>query len=345
MENSTQQLASDNYSGACPAALEALAKANTGYAESYGNDPWTQQACDRLRQVFDCDCEIFFIFTGTAANALALAQICEPFHSVIASDTAHIVTDECGAPGFFSGGSQILTSPHAGGKLPLAAIDYWVDKRSDIHYPKPRAVTLTQATECGTVYTVREVTSLGIAAHRRNLVLYMDGARFANAVAALGCSPADLSWRAGVDVLALGGTKNGGVLGDALLFFRKDLAEDFSYRCKQSGQLASKMRFISTQWLGMLDQETWLANARHANEMAARLASKLQKLPHVRLLFPVEANAVFAEIPVRAAKHLEANGWHFYSFIGAGGIRLMTSWNTLPETVDRFADDCAAALR
>lgn len=341
----TQQLASDNYSGACPAATEALLAANAGYAPSYGEDHWTREACDRLREVFECDCEVFFVFNGTAANALTLAQICAPFHSVIAADIAHIETDECGAPEFFSGGSKLLTTPSVNGKLAPAAVDYWVDKRTDIHYPKPRVLTLTQSTECGTVYTPEEVAALTAAAHRRRLVVHMDGSRFANAVAGLHVSPAALSWQAGVDVLALGGTKNGGIIGEALLFFRKELAADFNYRCKQAGQLASKMRFISAQWLGMLEDGRWLANAANANAMARRLAEQLRALPGVSLEFPVEANALFVELPKAAQQKLLASGWHFYNFIGNGGIRLMTSWNTLPETVDRFAADCRAALR
>lgn len=339
-----QQLASDNYSGACPAACDALLSANAGYAPGYGEDHWTREACDRLREVFECDCEVFFVFNGTAANALSLAQICHPFHSVIAADIAHIETDECGAPEFFSGGSKLLTTPTVNGKLAPEAVDYWVDKRSDIHYPKPHVLTLTQATECGTVYTPDEIAALAAAAGRRKLVVHMDGARFANALAGLGVSPADLSWRAGVDVLALGGTKNGGFFGEALLFFRKELAADFNYRCKQGGQLASKMRFVAAQWLGMLRNGTWLANAAHANTMARRLAEQLQAIPGVALKFPVEANALFVELAPEAQRKLQALGWRFYNFIGNGGIRLMTSWDTLPETVDRFAADCRHAV-
>lgn len=344
MSEKPQQFASDNYSGVCPEVFSAINQANLNYAESYGNDVWTEKACTLIREKFECDCEVFFVYTGTAANALTLAQICTPFHSVIAADTAHIVTDECGAPGFFSGGSQIFTAPNILGKLPAEAVDYFVNKRSDLHYPKPRAVTITQSTECGTCYTVEEIKSIADRSHRHNLFLQMDGARFANALAAQNCTPADLSWRAGVDVMTFGGSKNGAMLGEALIFFRKDLAEDFSFRCKQSGQLGSKLRFISSQYLGLLQDDLYLANARHANNMAKKLAAGLQVLPGIKLLFPVEANAIFAEMPPALAEHLEQAGWHFYNFIGSGGIRLMTSWNTRPETVETFLSDCRQGI-
>ncbi len=335
-----QQLASDNYSGACPEVMAALFNANHGYVSSYGEDSWTQAACDRIREVFETDCEVFFVFNGTAANALSLAQLCAPFHSVIAADVAHIETDECGAPEFFSGGSKILSRTAVNGKLTPEDIHYWVGKRSDIHYPKPRVVTLTQSTELGTVYTVEELQALSEAARNCGLAVQMDGSRFANAVAYTGASPADLSWRSGVDVLALGGTKNGGMIGEAVLFFRRKLGEDFAYRCKQGGQLASKLRFLSAPWLGLLQDSRWLANAAHANAMAARLAQQLAAIPGVELRFPVEANAVFVNLPGPVQTGLLNRGWHFYTFIG-GSARLMCSWNTRIETIDRFAADCA----
>ena len=344
MDKKPQQLTSDNYSGVCAEVLDAVTQANLNYAESYGNDFWTEQACSLIREKFECDCEVFFVFTGTAANALTLAQICTSFHSVIAADTAHIVTDECGAPGFFSGGSQIFTAPAVQGKLPAEAVEYFVNKRSDLHYPKPRAVTITQSTECGTCYTAAEIRSIAELAHSYDLCLQMDGARFANALASQKCSPAELSWKAGVDVMTFGGSKNGGMLGEALIFFRKDLAADFSYRCKQSGQLGSKLRFISSQFTGLLQDDLYLRNAAHANNMAKKLAGDLQQLPGVKLLFPVEANAVFAEIPNRLAEYLEQTGWHFYNFIGSGGVRFMTSWNTTSETVEAFLSDCRQGL-
>ena len=268
-----QHFASDNYAGICPEALEALIAANnSGHEPAYGDDSWTNQVCDRLRDLFQTDCEVFFVFNGTAANSLALASLCQSYHSVICHELAHIETDECGGPEFFSGGSKLLTAPGIGGKLTPDAIEAVVTRRADIHYPKPKVVTLTQSTEVGTVYTVEEVRAIAAIAKRRHLKVHMDGARFANAVAALDVHPSEITWRAGVDVLCFGGTKNGLPVGEAVVFFDRSLADDFAYRLKQAGQLASKMRFISAPWLGLLDNDVWLRNARHANAMA-RLAA------------------------------------------------------------------------
>lgn len=270
-----RQFASDNYSGICPEAWAAMAEANADHAGSYGNDRWTQRATDLLRDIFETDCEVFFVFNGTAANSLALAALCQPYHSILCHELAHIETAECGAPEFFANGSKILLLPGAHGKIDPAEIERVVKKRTDIHYPKPGALSLTQATETGTVYSVTEVQTLAETAHRLGLRVQMDGARFANAVASLGVAPAEITWRAGVDVLCFGGSKNGIALGEAVVFFNRELARDFDYRCKQGGQLASKMRFLSAPWLGMLQDGAWLRHARQANAMAQRLATGL----------------------------------------------------------------------
>ena len=212
-----------------------------------------------------------------------------------------------------------------------------VTRRADIHYPKPKVLTITQSTELGTVYTVAEVAALTAVARRHGLHVHMDGARFANAVAALDVHPADLTWRAGVDVLCFGGTKNGLPVGEAVVFFNRALATDFAYRLKQAGQLASKMRFIAAPWLGLLENDNWLVNARHANRMAQLLQQRLAVIPGVEILYPTQANAVFAALPAAAAAGLRAAGWKFYQFIGSGGCRLMCAWDTEPETVERFA--------
>lgn len=339
-----QHFASDNYAGQCPEALAALQRANeSGHELAYGEDRWTRQVCERLRDLFETDCEVFFVFNGTAANSLALASLCRSYHSVVCHELAHVETDECGGPEFFSNGSKLLLSPGAQGKLTPDGLEAVVTRRSDIHYPKPRGVSLTQATEVGTVYTPDEIRAIAAIAKRRHLHVHMDGARFANAVASLDVHPAEITWRAGVDVLCFGGTKNGLAVGEAVVFFNHTLAEDFAYRCKQAGQLASKMRFISAPWLGLLDGDVWLRNARHANAMARRLRDRLQAIPGVKTLFPVQANSVFAQLPPAAIAHLHERGWHFYQFIASGGCRLMCAWDTMPETVDRFAGDVVQA--
>jgi threonine aldolase len=339
-----QHFASDNYAGICPEALQALLSANTGHELSYGEDHWTQKAADLIRDLFETDCEVFFVFNGTAANSLALSSLCQSYHSVICHELAHIETDECGGPEFFSNGSKLLVARGRDGKLTAQGIAEIVNKRSDIHYPKPKVVSITQATETGTVYTVQEVTAIAEQARRYSLKLHMDGARFANAVASLGVAAREISWEAGVDVLCFGGTKNGLPLSEAVIFFKRELAHDFEYRCKQAGQLASKMRFISAPWVGLLQSGAWLANARHSNRMAQLLSDLTSDIPGVSKLFPTQANALFVQLPIAAIEALHAKGWRFYTFIGAGGARLMCAWDTTEESVRAFAADIRMAL-
>ena len=341
MTNEEQQYASDNYAGICPEAWAALELANCGSASAYGEDEWTRRAADAFRDLFGTNCEVFFVFNGTAANALALAALCLSYHSVICSSSAHVETHECGVPEFFSNGSKLLVAETPSGKLTRREVRSLASSRSDIHFPKPRVVTITQATETGQIYRVDEIEAISATCRDLGLKLHMDGARFAHACAALGCRPAETTWRAGVDVLCFGGTKNGMAVGEAVVFFDQVLAEDFAYRCKQAGQLASKMRFLSAPWVEMLESGAWLRNAKHANASAARLASKVENLPGVRLTFPVEANAVFLTAPAAVLDALRARGWSFYSFMG-GGARFMFAWDADPRRVDKLADDIAA---
>lgn len=337
-----QHFASDNCAGICPEALQALLAANDGDAPGYGDDEWTRRVSDRLRELFETDCDVYFVFNGTAANSLALASLCQSYHSVICHELAHVETDECGGPEFFSNGSKLLPVRGEGGKLTPDAVHEVITRRSDIHFPKPRVVTLTQATEVGTVYRPAEVAAIAELAHAKGLRVHMDGARFCNAAAALGAAPAEITWRAGVDVLCFGGTKMGLPVGEAVVFFDRKLSEDFAWRCKQAGQLASKMRFLSAPWLGMLEGGAWLRHAAHANAMAQRLAAGLAGIPGARLLFPVEANGVFVALPDHVQQGLRQRGWRFYTFIAAGGARLMCAWDTQPESVDALLADLRA---
>jgi threonine aldolase len=335
-----QQFASDNYAGVCPEAWAAMQQANEGHMPAYGDDPWTQRAADAFRALFATNCDVFFAFNGTAANSMALAALCQSYHSVICADTAHVETDECGAPEFFSNGSKLLTAPTPDGKLTPAAIRAVACNRTDIHFPKARVVTITQPTETGRVYAVAEIMAIAAVCRELNLSLHMDGARFANACASLGCSPAEMTWKAGVDVLCFGGTKNGMAIGEAILFFNRAQAEDFDYRCKQAGQLASKMRFLSAPWVGMLEGGAWLRNGAHANACARRFASAVSGLAGVQVMFPVEANAVFLRLSAAAMAALRARGWRFYTFIG-GGARIMFAWDSDPACIDALAADIA----
>ena len=336
-----QQFASDNYAGICPEAMAAMAAANAGHAPAYGADSWTQAAADGFRRLFETNCEVFFVFNGTAANSLALASLCQSYHSVICADSAHIETDECGAPEFFSNGSKLLAVASPDGKLTPELVRATAEKRSDIHFPKPKAVTVTQATETGRVYRPDEIGRLAETCRGLGLHLHMDGARFANACASLGASPAELTWKAGVDVLCFGGTKNGMAVGEAVIFFDTALAEDFGYRCKQAGQLASKMRYLSAPWVGMLEGDAWLRHARHANACARRLAAAIAGVPGASLAAPVEANGVFLNLSPDAQDRLRARGWHFYGFIG-GAARFMFAWDSDPARVDALARDIQA---
>src|ERR1700733_6162511 len=338
MTSDSQQFVSDNYSGICPEAWAAMAGANGGHAPAYGDDAWTAKASDAFRSLFETDCDVFFAFNGTAANALALASLCQSYHSVICSDAAHVETDECGAPEFFSNGSKLLVAPSENGKLTPEAIRAIATNRKDIHFPKPRVVTVTQPTETGQVYDLDELRAISAVCRELGLSLHMDGARFANACASLRCSPADMTWRAGVDVLCFGGTKNGMAAGEAILFFDPKLAEDFDYRCKQAGQLASKMRFLSAPWVGVLATGAWLRNAAHGNACAGRLLAQIGGLPGLEIMFPVEANAVFVRMPEAKLAALRDRGWRFYTFIG-GGARFMFAWDSASWRVDELAAD------
>lgn len=337
-----RQFASDNYAGVCPEAWEAMAKANQGHVRGYGDDQWTTKAADLIREIFETQCEIFFVFNGTAANSLSLASLCQSYHSILCHETAHIEADECGAPEFFSNGTKVLLLSGANGKIDPGSIERMVKRRSDVHYPKPRAVSLTQATELGTVYSPGEVKAVGDSCRKLGLRLHMDGARFANAVASLNIAPKEITWKAGVDVLSFGGSKNGMALGEAVVFFDRVMAYEFEYRCKQAGQLASKMRYLAAPWVGMLQDGAWLRHAAHANKMAIYLEQQLRKIPEVQILFPRQANAVFAELSMELIQGLWDRGWMFYNFIGKGGCRFMCAWDTTEQDIDSFVLDMKA---
>lgn len=340
-----RQFASDNYAGICPGAWAALEQANRGHAPAYGEDEWTARASDMLRELFEIDCEVFFTFNGTAANSLAIASMCQSYHSVLCHEAAHVETDECGGPEFFSHGTKVLTVGGRDGKVDLAAVQHSVKRRTDIHYPKPKVLSITQATEVGTVYSAEELDAISEMARKLDLKVHMDGARFANAVASLGVSPKEVTWKVGVDVLCFGGTKNGMPVGDAVVFFDRALAHEFEYRCKQAGQLASKMRYLAAPWVGMLEDGAWLKYAAQANRCAKLMEARLCSLPGVQITAPVEANAVFVKMPEHAIEAMRRRGWRFYTFIAAGGARIMCSWDTTPEDVNAFAADLEAVLQ
>jgi threonine aldolase len=337
--------ASDNTAGICPEALAALNAANAGCAPSYGDDSYTAEANRRFAEVFERECDVFFVFNGTAANAVVLGALCQRHHAVLCHELAHVETDECGAPEFFTGGAKLLPVAGAHAKLQVGDLEPMLHRGHGVHFPKIRAVSLTQTTELGTCYTPGELGALTEFARARGLVVQMDGARFANAAATgrdRGWSPADLTWRAGVDVLCFGGTKNGLLTTEAVVFFNRELAREFEYRVKQAGQLASKMRFAGAQWAAVLQDGAWLRHAAHANRMARKLAEGLVALG-CPLVAPTEANGVFVELAPSKVAALEARGWHFYKFVGEHGYRLMCSWATTEAEVAAFLADARAA--
>jgi threonine aldolase len=347
------EFASDNTAGICPEALRALEEANTGNAPSYGEDRWTAHVCERIRELFETDCDVYFVFNGTAANALALAQMCQSFHSVICHEYAHIQTDECGAPEFFTNGSKLLligganNGPPQGvrpvaDKIDSEKAEGIIARQNELHSHKPRAISIAQATEFGTVYTRNEIAAIARFACAHEMFLHVDGARFANAVASLDCAPKTITWEIGIDVLCFGGTKNGVSAGELVIFFRKEIAREFDYRLKQTGQLGSKMRFLAAQWLALLADGVWVKNARHANSAASRLASRLQNEANIEIVFPVQANAVFVRMNDQLVRDLETRGWRFYKFIERDVYRLMCSWATTDEEISDFIADVIA---
>jgi threonine aldolase len=327
--------ASDNWAPVHPAVLAAIGRANVGHVHAYGADPFTGEAVERLKGVFGAAADPYFVFNGTSANVLAIGSCCHPYETVICADTAHVVADECGAVERLLG-VRLTQVPSPTGKLTVDGMLSRVEGRGIEHRVQPRCVSITQATEYGTVYTVAELRALTDAAHGAGLWVHMDGARLANAAATLGVSLGAMTGESGVDVVSFGGTKNGGMLAEAVIFFTPELAEEFQYRRKQMGQLASKMRFAAVQFTALLTDDLWLANARHANAMARRLADGLAAVPGVALTQRVEANAVFATVPADRVADLERGGAFYVWDARRTEIRLVCAFDTTPEDVDQF---------
>ena len=350
MTGRRQEFVSDNTAGLCPEVCAAIVDANTGAAASYGEDDWTRLLCDRVRELFEIDCDVFLVFNGTAANAVALAQLCQPFHSVICHEYAHIDNDECGACEFYTGGSKLIPTRGANGKIDLCEVEAALTRQHELHSHKPRVISLAQATELGTVYAADEIREISAFAKKRSMFLHMDGARFANAIAALRCAPKEITWRAGVEVLCFGGTKNGLAAGELVVFFNKERSADFGYRVKQGGHLASKMRFLAAPCLALLADEVWLKNARQANEAALKLANGLRSCG-AEIVFPVESNAVFSRLDAMVAQNIRERGWDFYKFIEPDIYRLMCAWSATEEAISallfdfKAAKSCASAAR
>ena len=339
---------SDNELNVAPEIMAALAEANDGSAHSYGDDVLTAGVKARFAEVFETDLELFPLVSGTAANALAVAQTTPPYGAVVCHEDSHLNTDECGAPEFYSGGAKLLALPGDNCKLDAGAVH---DRIADAghfgdHASRPMLLSLTQATEFGTVYTLDEIAALSRVAHEAGLRVHMDGARFANALVTLGCAPAEMTWKAGVDLLSFGATKNGAMMAEALVVFDPADAQELGRRRKQAGHLISKMRYISAQLHAYLADDLWLRLASHSNRMAACLAEGITGLEGIELLYPAQSNELFVRMGEDDATALRADGFEFYGWPGRPGVfRLVTGHCTTEAEVDAFLRAAAAPGR
>ena len=328
---------SDNTTCACPEVMDAIIAANSGTAASYGADSWSERLHRRLSQVFETDVAAFPVVTGTASNALALSAVTPAFGTIYCHEFAHIYTDECGAPELFTGGAKLIPLRGDDAKLSAADLASAVRGRGNVHHAQPSTVSITQASEAGTVYRLDEISQIAAAGRAHGLTVHMDGARFANGLVSLGASPADMTWKAGVKVLSLGGTKNGCLAAEAVVFFEPGMAKAFPYLQKRGGQLLSKMRFVSAQLEAYLTDDVWLRNARHANAMATRLSTGLAALPGIELAYPTQANEVFVRLPGSTVERLKSEGFVVNEGeLDGSAARFVTSWNTDPKDVDRL---------
>jgi threonine aldolase len=339
--------ASDNHAGAHPEVLEAIAAANRGHASAYGDDPHTAAAGELFREHFGPEAQPFLVFNGSGANVASLDALTRGYEAAICSDVAHMNVDECGAPERVAG-AKLLTVAGEHGKLAPDDVTRFEARRGDEHFPQPRLVSITEATELGTVYTADEVAAIAEAAHALGMLVHVDGSRLANAAASLEVPLRAITTDAGVDVVSFGGTKNGLMFGEAVVFLRPGLGEGFEFVRKQLGQLASKMRFVAAQFEALLRDQLWLRSAAHANAMAARLAAAVTEIDRVEIVHPVQANAVFARLQ-RAAIDALLESWPyehpFYVWDERDDVvRWMCAWDTAPEDVDRFAAAIAEAV-
>lgn len=330
-----RSFASDNNSGVHPRIMDAIIRANDNHAVGYGDDPWTEEATRKIQEVLGPEASPFFVFNGTGANAVALQAVTRPFNSIICASTAHIYVDECGAPARMTG-CAVLPIVTPDGKLTPDLIRHQLHNFGVCHHSQPKAVYISQASELGTVYTVDEVRAIADLLHSYTMYLHMDGARLANACASLGCSMREVTAEAGVDVLSFGGTKNGMMLGESVVSFRPEITENLMYYRKQSAQLASKLRYLSAQFIPYLTDGLWLENARKANESAARLEKVLRCYPEIHFTQKVESNQLFFTLPTEALRVLQEKYFFYMWNEEINEARLVTSWDTTDEDISAF---------
>ena len=333
------RFASDNVAGACPEVLDAIIKANEGDSTPYGNDQISTELQDKFSNIFEKDVIVFPTASGTAANALALSTMTPPFGNIYCHKLSHINTDECGAPEFYTGGGKLVTLQGINGKITADELDEAITGKGIVHHTQPSSVSITQVCETGEVYQLDDIKKISDVAHNHNLNMHMDGARFANALVSLDVTPAEMTWKSGIDVLSFGATKNGCLAAEAIIFFKKDLVGNVAFLMKRAGHLLSKMRFVSAQLDAYITNDVWLKNARHANKMGKKLSEGLNNNSDINLSYPTEANEVFATFPRNKIDHLNSEGYTINEDEWDGkAVRLVTAWNTKDNDVEDFLE-------
>jgi threonine aldolase len=331
------KFASDNVTGACPEVLDAILKANKGDSTPYGNDQVSTDLQNKFSDIFEKEVVVFPIASGTAANALALATMTPSFGNVYCHKLSHINTDECGAPEFYTGGGKLVTLQGNKGKITAEELEEAIGGKGIVHHTQPSSVSITQVCETGEVYQLDEIKKISEVTHKHNLNMHMDGARFANALTSLNCTPAEITWKSGIDVLSFGATKNGCLAAEAIIFFKKDLVGNIAFLMKRAGHLLSKMRFVSAQLDAYISNDVWLKNAKHANDMGQKLSEGLAKYNSIEIAYPTEANEVFAKFPRHMIEHLNSEGYKMNEDeLDGKAVRLVTAWNTKTSDVENF---------
>ena len=331
--------ASDNVTGACPEVMDAVVAANSGIATSYGDDEWSSRLQTKLSEIFETDVEVFLAVSGTASNALALSALAPVFGKIYCHELSHINTDECGAPELFTGGAKLIPMRSSNGRIKAHELAETIRGSGNVHVTQPSVVSITQSCETGTVYQLDEIKAISKIARKHKMSVHMDGARFANALASLDVSPAEMTWKSGVDVLTLGGTKNGCLAAEAIIFFKPDMVGNFPYLHKRSGQLLSKMRFISSQLEAYVTDDLWIRNAQHTNSMAKILSEGLNAFSNIELVYPTQSNEVFVNLPRELIDYLNNAGYDINEEeLDGKAVRFVTAWNSELKDVDRLLE-------
>jgi threonine aldolase len=333
------KFASDNVAGACPEVLDALMKANEGDSAPYGNDDYSKVLQEKFSEIFEKEVIVYPTASGTAANALALSTMTPVFGNIYCHKLAHINTDECGAPEFYTGGAKLIPLTGINGKITPEELEKNISGTGIVHHTQPSSVSITQVCETGEVYELDEIKKIADVAHKHKLNMHMDGARFANALVALNCTPAEMTWKSGIDVLSFGATKNGCIAAEAIIFFKPELVGNISFLMKRAGHLLSKMRFVSAQLDAYISNDVWLKNAKQANKMGKKLSDGLVKHNSIKLAYPTQANEVFAKFPREMIEHLNSLGYKMNEDeLDGQAVRLVAAWNTQNSDVESFLE-------